>query len=391
MNPPRDAINRLRRTVEVSGPRWAATLVVDELAPLGLTRLWAPWRVSLERLGAQLRSVMVRWEMPAGQVDAVVRQMLHADRHGVDTHGSAALLAYHRLLLAGDIRADPEVEIVRDEAGTALVDGGGGLGHPPAELAMELAIERATRLGVAAVSVRNSGHFGAAGGYALMAAEQGLIGIATTSTARVAMIPAGGTEARLGTNPIAFAAPGGAGRPFLLDMSTSTVPIGQLAAATRGSGRIPRGWAIDRNGRHVRSARRALRQRRLTPLGGTAPMSAHKGYGLAAMVQILAALVPGATPGTAEADSSIGHLMIAIDPGRLREDGGFGTDLDQLLAALRSTPAADPEVPVMVAGDPEWAAAAERDRLGIPLARGVVEDIRTVARSTGVPFELEPM
>src|SRR5262249_41605383 len=159
--------------------------------------------------------------------------------------------------------------IVHEGEATALLDGGGGLGHVPADGAMKLAIAKAAAHGIAAVAVRNSGHFGAAGSYAALAARAGLIGVATTGTRVPSVAPAFGVDAMLGTTPIAFAAPAARNRAFLLDMATSTAPLGRLGVAAQRGQAIPRGWALDQRGRPVRNARRALAQRRLTPLGGS--------------------------------------------------------------------------------------------------------------------------
>jgi LDH2 family malate/lactate/ureidoglycolate dehydrogenase len=125
----------------------------------------------------------------------------------------------------------------------------------------------------------------------------------------------------------------------------------------------------------------------LTPLGGSAVGSSHKGYGLAVAVEILSALLPGAV--ATEAGSRVGHFLLALDPARFRAPGEFAPDVDTLLGELRASPALDPADPVRVAGDPEFAAAEERSRRGIPLARGVVEDLRAVARACGAPFLLD--
>jgi LDH2 family malate/lactate/ureidoglycolate dehydrogenase len=325
--------------------------------------------------------------MPTEHAATTAEYLLYADLHGIDSHGCAMLEAYRRGIGSGAICVAPTIEVVRQDASTALLDGGGGLGFVPADAAMRLAIEACRHGGVGAVAVRNSGHFGAAGAYAALAARAGFIGLATTNTREPAVVPTGGRRSMLGTNPIAFAAPAAAERPFLLDMATSTVPLGRVALAAHRGERIPDDWAVDERGRPERSARRAVRARRLTPLGGSAVGSSHKGYGLAVAVEILSALLPGAA--ATEAGSRVGHFLLALDPARFRAPDEFAPDVDALLGELRASPALDPANPVRVAGDPEFAAAEERSRRGIPLARGVVEDLRAVARACGAPFLLD--
>jgi LDH2 family malate/lactate/ureidoglycolate dehydrogenase len=141
----------------------------------------------------------------------------------------------------------------------------------------------------------------------------------------------------------------------------------------------------------VTDGRRAYEHRLLTPLGGSAEMSSHKGYGLAAMVEVLSSVLPG-MPAWREAPSPhrlIGHAFLVLDPHRFREGDDFESDLDVMIEALRATTPIDPSRPVLVPGDPEHAARSERDRAGIPLTRSVVEDIRAVAYESGAPFVLD--
>ena len=100
-------------------------------------------------------------------------------------------------------------QIVKETPISALVDGGGGLGHVPAHFAMQVAIDKAKASGMAIAAVRNSAHFGATGYYTLMAAKQGLIGMACTSASSIQVAPTFGKEAKLGTDPWSFAAPSG--------------------------------------------------------------------------------------------------------------------------------------------------------------------------------------
>jgi LDH2 family malate/lactate/ureidoglycolate dehydrogenase len=369
-------------TVRASGPRWTATLVADRVLPLGVLRLWPEWRVEPDALAGQLRAVLRAWGMGDPQVETTVRHVLYADLHGVDSHGCAMLLHYQRGVAAGTFDAAAVPEVVRETDTTALVDGGGGLGHVAADTAMRLAVDKCRSAGLAAVAVRNSGHFGAAGSYASLATDAGLIGMVTTTTDLPAVVPTHGAEPMLGTNAIAFAAPARRNRPFLLDIATSTASLGRAVTAWRRGRRIPPGWAMDERGRAVTNGRVAAEGRRLTPLGSTHALGSHKGYGLAAAAAVLSSVLPGS--------ERVGHFCLALDPARFRELAAFEGDLDVLLDSLRASAPLDPRRPVRVAGDPERAAHAERTRTGIPLPRAVVEDIRAVTRSAGVPFTLEP-
>ncbi len=379
----------LGRTARDSGWLWAFATAVDHVAPIS-TRAWWPARfVTAGDLETQVSAIFAAWGMPDDHRATVVERMLYADRRGIDTHGSAMLPAYYRDWRAGTLNPAPVVTVVRETTAMALVDGGGGLGHVPASTAMTLAIEKARATGVAAVAVRRSGHFGAAGAYAALAADAGCLGIVTSSTPTAIVAPTFGVDPKLGTNPLAIAAPAGRHRSFLLDMATSTVSLGVLADRWRAHGRVPDGWAIDAQGRAISNGARALRHGRLTPLGGDRDHGSHKGYGLGVAVEILSALLPGLAPRAgASRRAEVGHWMLAIDPSRFRADDGFRGDLDALIDDLHGTTPANLHQPVLVAGDPEAQMLARRDAEGIPLSRAAWEDLRRVARGTGVAFSL---
>ena len=385
------ARQELVRVARVSGVLWAGTLVLDRLVPVGILRLWRPRLVSEEALARQVAAILGAWGHSPEHTAIIVDRMLYADLHGIDSHGCCMLPFYQQLRDEGRLSATPEIAIVHESATTELIDGGGGLGHVPATIAMEHAIAKCRTNGVAAVAVRNSGHFGAAGAYAAMASSAGLLGVVTTSTPTPSVVPTFGREPVLGTNPIALAAPAATSPPFLLDMATSAASLGKLVERWRSGRPIPSGWALDAKGRTATNGRVAYAGRRLMPLGGDREHGGHKGYGLAAAVEILSSIVPGvalAAPGGGRRPT-VGHFLLAIDPARFRPDGGFGNDLDRLIHALHATPPLTTDEPVLVPGDPEQRIFAERRAHGIPLTKSVFEDIRGVACAAGVPFVLD--
>lgn len=353
-------------------------------------------RVPAERLGAQVAAIFGRWGMPREQVDVTVKMMLESDLRGIDSHGVYMLPLYDEFRRAGRLTLAPEVRVVRQSPVTALVDGGGGLGHYPSFRAMQLAIDKCAQAGVGVVTVRNSNHYGAAGVYALMAAERGFLGMSTTSVFRPGVVPTHGARPMLGTNPIALAAPARRNPPFCLDMATSTVAVGKLKLALLHGTTIPQGWATDDRGQPVTDPETGLKHRYLTPLGGTPVMSSHKGYGLGAMVEILSTMLPGAFYAPTRAKRhphaeryNVGHFFMALDPKAFRAEGEFEDDLDDMIDALHALERADPAQPVLVAGDPEAAAYAERTANGIPLPAGLAKILRDLAADCGAPDLLE--
>ena len=242
---------RVLNTVRISGPRRTAALTARARRSDG-----RPASVAREdglpgRAPAQLESILRAWGMPGEHASITAGHMLYADLRGIDSHGCGMLLHYHRALVGGRLNVAPAIEVVREGETTGLIDGGGGLGHVPGQTAMTLAIAKCRATGLGAVAVRNSGHFGAAGAYAAMAAEAGYLGLVDEQRRPAGDRPHAWERGMLGTNPIAFTAPAKRNEPLLLDMATSTVSLGKLVMAWRKAARSQPA------GRSTRRARRS--------------------------------------------------------------------------------------------------------------------------------------
>ena len=347
---------------------------------------------SYETHRRQLELILVAWGMAPPAAASTAEIMSWADLNGIDSHGISMVPVYDERRRDGkiDMRAEPLV--TRETPVSALIDGRGGLGHANARRAMELAIDKAKTSGIGVVAVRNSAHFGACGFYAEMATDQGLIGMVTTSASGIQVAPTFGAQARLGTDPIAFGAPGRPGEPFLLDMATTTVAAGKIRNKANENLPAPLGWLITAEGKPSTDPREVSKGGFMTPLGGSPEGSSHKGYGLAAMVNILSSALSGATlvtdpmhtkkPGTQD----IGHFMLAMDPGLFRDPAEFRADVAAFCDTLRATKPADPSKPVMVAGDPERRNAAKRRKDGIPVGANLLDKVREIARASGAPW-----
>jgi LDH2 family malate/lactate/ureidoglycolate dehydrogenase len=349
---------------------------------------------SYETHRKQLEAILSSWGMSDTNAANAAEIMSWADLHGVDSHGISMIPSYDERRRLGKINMQAEPELTRETPVSALVDAHGSLGHVSSRCAMSTAIDKARTSGIGITTVHNSSHFGACGFYALMAAEAGFIGLVMTSASGVQVAPAGGAQARLGTDPIAFAAPGVAGdEPFLLDMATTTVAAGKIRNKANENLQCPPGWVVDKDGRPSTDPLVAREKGgSLTPLGGSLEGSSYKGYGLAAMVNILSAALSGATlitdsmhtkkPGTMD----IGHFFLAIDPGLFRDGDDFRSDVSAFCNALRSTTPMDAAQPVMVAGDPQWRLREQRLRDGIPVGPNLLAQVETIAKDSGAPW-----
>jgi LDH2 family malate/lactate/ureidoglycolate dehydrogenase len=229
-----------------------------------------------------------------------------------------------------------------------------------------------------------------------MAAREGLIGMACTSNSLAQVAPTFGKEAKLGTDPWSFAAPTTDGRPFLLDMATTTVAAGRIRNKSNEGLPCPPGWVLTRDGLPSTDPLEAREKGGfLTSLGGSPENSSYKGYGLAVMVNILGACLPGASLITdpmqagKPRNNGIGHCFIVIDPGLFRDREEFAVDVTRLCDDLRATTPVDPAQPVMVAGDPQWTNAERRMREGIPVGAGLLNQVRQIAQACAAPWLLD--
>lgn len=343
-------------------------------------------RVAAEPLRGWVTALFGALGMPEEDAAVSADALVTSDLLGVSSHGVSNYieLIYAPGLRRGTINPRPKVRVVRENPSLALVDGDGGMGHVVGARAMEIAIDKARETGIGVVTVRGSRHYGMAGYYPLLAVERDYIGASLTNADSL-VLPTFGRDARLGTNPIAVGVPAGEEPPFLLDMATSTVPLGKIMLAMRAGTPIPLGWAADREGQPTSDARAAFEALRLLPLGGTFQQGSHKGYGLAALVDILCGALSGSVQGDhGGVGNEVGHFFAALDPSVFVPIADFKTSMDRFLRRLRETPPVDPAEPVIYAGWKEHLALQERMRDGIPLHGKVLDYLRRLSGELGV-------
>lgn len=327
-------------------------------------------RVRGDALAQRLGEVLLSAGASPESTESAVRAMMHASRLGVDSHGARLAEHYATFLRSGRINTAPRLAVTHRAAAAAVVDGDDGLGHHAAYRAMAEAVALARESGVGAVGVVRSSHYGAAGAYAIEAARAGMVGFATTNTDKLVALH-GGAAPFHGTNPLAFAAPSGGARPWLLDMATSSIPYNRVLLYRSIGAELPEAVAADEAGVTTRDAAAV---RMLLPVGGAD--FGYKGAGLAGVATLLSAVLQGTALDHAMIEMvggddmrtprGMGHFVLAIDPDRFGGRAVFETGMQVYLDALRGAPARPGET-VMAPGDREWRVEAERARDGIPL------------------------
>ncbi|HWP57338.1 MAG TPA: Ldh family oxidoreductase [Candidatus Acidoferrales bacterium] len=327
--------------------------------------------------------------------------LIRSDLRGIDSHGVARLHTYFDMLALGRINPRPNVSVVREKFSVATVDGDNGLGLVVGPKANEIAMEKAEKYGSGWVSVRNSNHFGIAGYYPLKALERDLIGWAMTNSTKL-VAPLWGAERMLGTNPIAIAFPGYREPPIVIDMATSAVAYGKIEIALRKRAPVPKGWIIDRAGRDTTNPQDMIDGGAQLPLGSERELGGHKGYALAAMVDILCCVLSGANWGpfappfalrqeipTRSVGKGIGHFFGALEIAGFIDKDEFKKQIDEWIRVFRNTKPAPGTGGPLIPGDPEREAEEIRAQQGIPLLPAVVDDLLDISKRTGIPFAVK--
>ncbi|MGI9254381.1 MAG: Ldh family oxidoreductase [Thermomicrobiales bacterium] len=335
-------------------------------------------------------AVLASCDVPEHRARRAAEALVLSDLRGVQSHGVARLHLYVKALRSGLVDPKAELTVVRETPSTFAFDANGGFALALAAEAMDRTVERAETNGICMTTVRNSSHYGIAGGYVLQATKRGLAAISMTNAGPL-VVPTGGAEPMFGTNPIAFGVPLGPDEPpFLLDLATSSVAYGKIEIARRLDKPLPRGVALDSSGEVTSDPHEAAF---LTPLGADHSTGSHKGYSLAMMVDTLCGPLAGSLWGThltsvfrTHDRSKLGHFFLAWRVDAFRDPDEVADDLRQMLAELRATQTAPGVDQVLAPGDPEIAAHKRHEIEGITLDPVVTATLRGMAIETGIPF-----
>ncbi len=352
-----------------------------------------------EHLREFSQRVFEHFEVPREDAALAAEVLAMSDLRGIDSHGVGRLHTYFDMLEMGRINPRPQVKIVRERLSTATVDGDNGLGLVVGPKANEIAMDKAAQAGSGWVSVCNTNHYGIAGYYPIKALERDMIGWSMTNTTKLVQ-PLWGGERMLGTNPIAIAFPGMEEPAVVIDLATSAVAYGKVEIAKRRGEEIPPGWAIDSEGRDTTDPDGMIEGGALTPLGSFREMGGHKGYCLAAMVDVLCCVLSGANWGPwappfalrqhipeRSVGKGIGHFFGAMSIDAFIEVDEFKRQIDDWVRTMRGTRPQPGSPGVVIPGDPEREAEALRRAEGIPLVLPLVEELRDISQRTGIPFD----
>ena len=313
--------------------------------------------------------------------------LTETDAFGTHTHGVKNLHNYLRKFRAGGMDLNAVPEVIAEGAGYALVDGKSAIGMVPAYQAANLAVCKAAAAGIAYTVVKNGSHFGAAGYYANLIARRGMVGIVCSNVDANMTIP-GARGKVIGNNPLAYAVPRSDGTSIFLDIAMSSVASLKVIQAKKDGRSVPDTWIIGEDGKPTTDPSG------YPDVGAVQPMAAHKGYGLALMVELLTSGLSGGGMMTdvpswlfhMKEKNDVSHAFIAIDISNFMPLDTFRQRMDNVVERIHHTPRADGTDRIFFPGEMEWEQHRDAEVNGILLPSDVVESIEGLSEESGIPI-----
>jgi uncharacterized oxidoreductase len=344
-------------------------------------------RKTADRLRTITSAILRAGGSAQAEADLVADHLVLANLSGHDSHGVGMVPSYIRQLKAGLVIPNTRAKVVKDDGAVLMFDGGRGYGRCVAGEAMDAGIARCRQTGITALTLANASHIGRVGMYGEIASAAGLVSLhfVNVTDHRALVAPFRGTDARFVTNPVCIAIPGtDKNAPLLLDMATSAIAMGKVRVSKNEKHDVPAGVLIDEQGRPTRDPNVMYRD----PQGALLTFGGHKGYALAVVTELLAGALSGGPtiqPGNARKGGTINNMFaVLLDPARLAGTDWLRREIDGFIDYLKGSPPADPNAPVLVPGEPERLARADRSRHGIEVDETTWEEIVQAGETVGL-------
>ena len=361
------------------------------------TRPYVPW----ELIGAFMTDAFKGYGVPEEEAKICADVLMESDRRGIESHGCNRFKPiYINRFKNGTLLPVTNIEVVKETPTTLVFDAHDGMGMVASYKMMTKLIEKAKQYGMAGGAIRNSTHYGIAGYWSGMAAKEGMIGL-TGTNARPSIAPTFGVENMMGTNPLTFSLPTDEEFPFCIDCATSIVQRGKIEYYAREGKDTPAGMVIGNDGSALTDSEEILKRlvdgtAALAPLGGIGEeLAGYKGYGYAAVVEILSAALAGgkfmkALTGVSEDGSprmySLGHFFFVIDPDAFCGKEVFRKTAGDICRALRASKKAPGAERIYTAGEKEYLKWLERKDKGVPVGETVQKELVAVRDELGLPY-----
>lgn len=329
--------------------------------------------------------------VPVKDAQLVTDSLLKAELKGIASHGLSRFPIYLKRIRKGIVNPTPQISLSRVLPGVLAVDGDNGLGSVVMMRALQEAMEVAETIGICAVGVKHSNHFGIATYYCEKAADRGYISI-LFSDGPPATPPFGGKEPYFGTNPLAFGMPRKTPPHIITDMATSVAARGKIIRAAQKKEPIPEGWALDKNGRPTTDPKAALE-------GVLLPIAGPKGYALSLAVEHLAGVLTGAGYGrrvawqydSVEDPSNVGHFMVVLKADSFLADTVYQERTETFVEEIKNVAPAPGFTAIKLPGEREWEREQALLLKGLTLDSELIEQFVYIAQELNLknnPFHI---
>jgi uncharacterized oxidoreductase len=343
-------------------------------------------KIHHERLKQLVATLFTKAGSRPEESERIAHYLVEANLAGHDSHGVIRVPSYIDWVRTGKVIPNQKAKVVFENDTIAILDGQCGFGQVLGETAMAIGIDKAGRQGVAVVALRNSGHLGQIGAWALLAARANKLSLHFVNTTGAGLLvpPHGGISRRLSANPVAAGVPAKGGTPIVLDISTSTIAEGKIRVALNKGTQVPEGCLIDAQGRPTTDPKTFYGP----PPGAILPFGGHKGYGLSLVAELLAGALTGGGCSTPGVDRVVNNMLtILLDPSMFQTEEEFQQEVSRFLAFVKSAEKATPQSEIFIPGEPEEQTRQRRLRDGIELDETTWNQIVQTGRTLGVTPE----
>ena len=315
-------------------------------------------------------------EEDAGIMAAVVS---HSDFTGVFSHGLSRLTRYMRQIDVGALNHQAKFTKVLDNEAVMVFDCDNGSGIVSLNKAYDATLEKVRKYGIAMSVGRRNANIGCGSYYGWRAAKDNVIGLFTCNTYAFTS-PYGGADRLIGTNPIVFAVPTNDEYPMVMDISTTTVAMGKIQAMEREGQSIPSDWAKDYDGNPTTDPSKAF---------SLSPFAAHKGYGLAVMVDVLSTMLSKACYGSdiglfskLEPENT-GFCCILIDPEKFMPLDEFKAIADRYVRMMKDSRKAPGVAEIFMPGELEFRKLDQMKAEGFTVSEALKAELTQLAVKLG--------
>lgn len=343
-------------------------------------------KVNIKDMTKRTENVFMAMGVSREDSKIITDVLMQTEMRGVYTHGFYRVPFYANCLMKKGIKAKSDIKTIKETDSWALVDGEGGLGIIISYKAMQLAIEKAKKTGIGIVNVRGSHHFGAAGYYTKMCADEKMVGV-SMSNGDVLVAATGSREKTIGNNPFSYSAPAGKFGDITYDIAMSYSSDKKIIKMAEEGQKLPAGWLIDKNGNETTDPAEYEKGGVLMPFGG------YKGYGLAMMVEVMAAAMSGAAMTTnvhawnaVEGTSgNVGHMFVAMDVSKIYDKDVFEKNIENMIDQIKSSKKAEGVEKIYFPGEIEINKYEACKKAGeVEIADSTMEDFEILEKSLGL-------